>query len=182
MAVRPRTALFFAAIAFFVGYGALVASRNTRGFWEPEPDFSASLGAALHAELNVSEGDRRYNNRDLNLPEQASLAETSLYPENPEWWRNRCHGFFSALYRANLNVPYRLGRPETDSYFPELEAVPPELSLPSRGNPASIDHMARYERTFPLDPEEIRTHPVFQSDLPVCLDVAAGRVPEREIR
>ncbi len=179
MAVRARTALVFAAIAFVGGYGALVATNRIHGFWEEPPELTLDI-ENLDALLRIREGSRQDNWRQQDLPEQAPLANIELYPEDEKWWRDRCRGFFTALLRANLDVTQRLLKEDDAPFFPEVEEVPTDMLIFNSANEeAAMDHLARYERTFPLDPAEIRSHPVFVTDLPVCLRVATGDFPKR---
>lgn len=181
MRLRPPVVLLVGVASLVIGYGALVLTGKVRAPWQPPVDLSARLGtsAEVNAILNPVEGSRRDNNTNRDLPMQAALSNIALFPEDPDWWRSRCNGLFSALFRANLAVEYRLRLPEGEVYFPEINALPGDIVLPRQSDEAAFDQMRRYERTLPIDPAEIRDHPVFQTDMPICLEVARGNFPKR---
>ena len=181
MRLRPPPALVIGAVALALGYGALVATGQVRAPWaDPEVlQLQVGLSPEANALLNVKEGSRRAHKRDAGIPTQPPLAKVELFPEDSAWWTARCRGFFAALMRADLAVEYRLRLADDQRYFPETKGLPAEMISPNLSDPAVLDHMRRYETTLPLDPVEIRTDPLFTTDLPICLDVAAGVFPTR---
>lgn len=179
MAARPRTFVGLGVLVLVFGYVAMVGTGQVRPPWSPSPDPELLSGMSAAQLLDLREGSRNANRTDDAIAEQAPLDDLVLFLEDPDWWIARCKGFFAALYRAEFAAVKMQSVRDEAPLFPFLKTLPNGMGQSGRGDAKVLDQLRRYERSFPFHPAEIPGSPLYQTDLPICLEVARGIIPKR---
>jgi len=142
-----------------------------------DPDAAPRVGLQVVAPID---GSRAANRVDESLALQAPLSNPDLFPKDPAWWTSRCAGFFGALWRAQLDLRFGASHPQDGTpIFPILTDLPEKFNGLISTDPATVDHLRRYERSFPEDPKDILQNNLYLTDLPRCEAAVKGLLPPR---